>query len=124
MTTTELIKQPRGSLSPAAPASPTVGEVLAETVPLVGVIPVAGPPAVLLAVPWLLFGLMLVGPFALLATTVVLLVVAAVLVRLVCLVLAAPHALFRHLHEYRGSHVSKRTPARRLVAGESRWHPA
>jgi hypothetical protein len=118
MTTTEPIRPPD------AAASPTFGDVLAETVPLVGVIPVAGPAAVLLAVPWLLFGLMLAGPFALLATVVVLLAGAAGAVGLIRAILAVPYLLFRRLRRYRGSHASMRTPAVQLVARESRWHPA
>jgi hypothetical protein len=118
MTTIELTRPPD------AAASPTFGDVLAETVPLVGVIPVAGPAAVLLAVPWLFCGLMLAGLFALLATVVVLLVGAAAAVRLIRAILAAPYLLFRHLRQYRGSHASARTPAVQLVAHESRWHPA
>jgi hypothetical protein len=124
MTSTEPIRPPRAPSSAVAAASPTFGGVLAETVPLVGVIPVAGPPVVLLAVPWLCFGLLLAGPFALLATVVVLLVAAAALVRLAGAILAAPYLLFRHLREHRGRHASRRAPALRLLTSGSRWHPA
>jgi hypothetical protein len=114
MTSTVLTRPPdeAGSL--------TFGDVLAETVPLVGVIPVAGPAAVLVAAPWLCFGLMLAGPFALVATTVVLLVAAAALVRLIRAICAVPYRLFRQLRP----RVSVRAPAVRLVASRSRWHPA
>jgi hypothetical protein len=114
MTSTELTRPPDEA------ASLTFAGVLAETVPLVGVIPVAGPAAILLAVPWLCFGLLLAGPFALVATTVVLLVVAAALIRLIRAICAVPYRLFRQLRP----RVSVRAPVLPLVASESRWHPA
>jgi hypothetical protein len=124
MTSTELITPPRASSSPEPAGFPAFGDVLAETVPLVGVIPVAGPPAVILAGPWLLFGLMLAGPFALLVTVVVALVAAAVVVRLIRAILAAPYGVFRYLRQYRRPRASMPAPALRLLRGESRWHPA
>ncbi len=57
MTTTELIRPPRDAgatepwsaarrhARPAASANPTFGEMLEETLPLIGVVPVAGPPS-------------------------------------------------------------------------------
>ena len=96
MSTTELITAPQapGPREPwsderrdarldAASAEPTVGETLDETLPLVGAIPVYGPPVVFLAGPWLFLALMLAGPFALLVTFVVLLAAAAALVGLI-----------------------------------------
>src|SRR4051794_25942884 len=56
--------------------------------PSVGVIAVAGPPVVILAGPWLLFGLVLAGPFAVVLTLVVLLGAAAALVGLIRAILA------------------------------------
>jgi hypothetical protein len=82
MTTTELLEPPRApsSLAAGASAPPTFAEVH-ETRPLIGVIPVAGPPVIVVAGPWLLLGLMLAGPFALLLTVVVLCGAAAALLR-------------------------------------------
>ena len=138
MTTTELITPPRApsvpepwsdaprNARPTASAYPTVGEALEETLPLVEVIPAYGPPVVLVAAPWLLFGLMLAGPFAVLVTFAVLLVVAVALVGLMGAILAAPYLLVRHLWEYRARHasmrapVAQRAPAARLAAVESR----
>jgi hypothetical protein len=109
MTTTELIR-------PAGPASPSFGEMLAEILPLVGFIPVAGPAAILLAVPWLLLALMLVGYVALLLTVGGVLVLAAALVGLVRELVASLHRLVRDI----GAHRVERTPAPRLAVSGSR----
>jgi hypothetical protein len=117
MTTTELITPPRapGSLAGRASPPPRFAEVLRETVPLIGVIPVAGPPVILVAGPWLLFGLMLAGPFALLLTVVVLCGAAVALVRLAVAVLAVPYRLVRDLGGLRARRPSVRVPPARLV---------
>ncbi len=132
MTTTELIRSPRApSLTdpwggarrgarPAAFTNPTFGETLDETLPLIGVVPVAGPPIVLLVGPWLLFALMLAGPFALLLTLVVLLVAARALVGLIGAVLAAPYLLVRQLRGRGAAHASTRASAAQDVAVEPR----
>jgi hypothetical protein len=104
----------------AAPASPTFGEMLEQTLPLVGVIPVAGPPVVLVATPWLFFGLMLAGAFAVLFTVVVLLVGAWAVVWLIRVILTAPVRLFRDLRQDRAGQLSTRTPAAHVLAGASR----
>jgi hypothetical protein len=132
MTTTELIRppgaprptEPRGdarrNARPAASANPTFGETLDETVSLIGVVPVYGPPIVLLAGPWLLFALMLAGPFALLFTFAVLLVAAWALVGLIGAILAAPSLLVRRLRGHGAGHASTRAPAAWLAAVKSR----
>jgi hypothetical protein len=134
MTTTELITPPRApsppepwsdaprNARPATSAYPTFGEMLDETVPLIGVIPVAGPPVVLVAGPWLLFGLMLAGPFAVLFTLVVLFVAVAAVVGLIGAILAAPYLLVRHVRGYRAAHASARAPAAQADAVESERH--
>ena len=90
------------------------GEIVQETEPLSGAVPVYGPPIALVAAPWLLIGLMLAGPFALLVTIVVAIVVAAGLVVLIGAILAAPFVLARRLLRVRNpiGHVE----ARRAVA--------
>ena len=107
--------------APGSPANPTFAEELDETFPLVGVAPVYGPPVVLLAVPWLLLSLTLAGPFALLETVLLLLVVVAVLIGLIGAVLASPILLVRHLRAHRAARAPMRAPATRL---ESRWGAA
>jgi hypothetical protein len=136
MTTTELTSPPRApspleprsderrSARPAAFADPTVGESLDETLPLIGAVPVYGPPVVVVAGPWLLLSLVLAGPFALLVTIVVLLAAAAALAGLIGWILAAPYLLVRHLRGDRAGHASLRAPAAQLVAGEPRWGAA
>jgi hypothetical protein len=117
MTTTELITPPRApsSLDAGACPPPTFAEVLRETLPLIGVIPVAGPPVIVVAGPWLLFGLMLAGPFALLLTVVVFYGAAAALVRLAVAVLALPYRLVHELGGLRARRPSLRVPPARLV---------
>ncbi len=86
----------------------TVGDIVEETEPLLGAVPVYGPPVALVAVPWLLFGLLLAGPFALLATIVVLLVTTAALVWLIGALLMAPIRIIRSYRE-------RTVPSRRHV---------
>jgi hypothetical protein len=88
MTTTHLIE-------PSRSPQPTFGEMLEETIPLIGVIPVAGPAAVLVAAPWLFFVLLLAGSFALLLTVVAVLTAAASLVRLIRATLVASYRFVR-----------------------------
>jgi hypothetical protein len=83
---------------------PTFGEMLDDVLPVIGVIVVAGPPVVFVAAPWLLLGLMLSGPFALLVAFVVAGLVAAALLVTLAAICAAPYVLVRHLHRrYRAS---------------------
>jgi hypothetical protein len=107
------------STKPIGPPPHTIGEILQETDPLIGYIPVAGPPVLLVVVPWVLFALMLAGPFALLFTFVVLAVAATVLVGLVGVILASPYLLIRHLRGRWADHVSSRSPALALVPVQS-----
>ena len=109
MTPTELTRPPR-------PAPPTFGEMLEETLPLIGVIPVAGPPAVLLAAPWLLLVLILVGYVALMLTVAAVLCAAAALVGLTRELAAAPFRLLNDLRAHRPRHRSMPAPAARLAA--------
>jgi hypothetical protein len=136
MTSTELIRPSRApspperwsdarhDAHPAASADPTVREMLDETLPLVGAVPVYGPPVVVVAAPWLLLVLMLAGPFALLVTFVVLLAAATVLVSLIGAILAVPYVLVRHLRGHWAGHASMPAAAAKLVPGESRWGAA
>jgi hypothetical protein len=126
MTATEPVTSPRTPSPPdrsdarpdaprATSASPAVAQMLSETLPIVGFIPVAGPPALLLLGAWVLFALMLVGPFALLVTLALVILVAAVLVGLIGAILASPYLLVRHLHKrWAEAKASISAPAPRL----------
>jgi hypothetical protein len=117
MNSTELIRP--SSAPRSASESPTVGEMLAETVPLAGVVAGFGPPVAFLAGPWLLFVLALAGPFALVFTFVVVLVAATLLVLLAGTILASPYLLVRHLRRHRTGHLSVSSPAVQLVSAQS-----
>jgi hypothetical protein len=83
--------------SPPACRPPTLGEQVAEVLPVVGAVFVAGPPVAVAWTATVLFALMLAGPFALVATFVVVLVAAAAVVALAGAILATPYLLVRHL---------------------------
>jgi hypothetical protein len=129
MTTTELIEPPRAS-RPPEPSSVTgagarpvesLGEMLEETLPIVGVTPVHGPAALLVAGPWVLLALILSGPVAVIVTLLALLVAAVAFIGLVAALLAAPFVLVRRLRSVRADHKSVRAERAVLVSGESRW---
>jgi hypothetical protein len=90
--------------------------MLAEIVPLIGVIPVAGPPLVLVAGPWLLFALMLAGPVALLVTIVIVLVAARLLILALAAIAASPYLLVRHLRAARTRHSTSYVPLQPVPA--------
>ena len=108
MTTTEQLTPPR-ALSAPEPHQPS-DDVVDDTLPLVDLVAVAGPPVVLLAGPLVLFALVLVGPFALLLTLVVVLAAAATVVALVGAILASPYLLVRHLRAHRAERTPKPAP--------------
>ena len=97
MNTTELI----------TPASDTRSfrEMLAEIDPLIGAIAGYGPPVIFLAGPWLLLGLILAGPFAVLLTLIVAMVLAATVLVAVAAaiyaILTAPYRLMRRARAVR-----------------------
>ena len=95
---------------PAASELPTAGEMVDEIVPLVGVVAVVAPPVILLAGPWLLLGLMLSGPFALVVAMSLLAMALVAVIAAILAILASPFVLVRHL---RARH------ARRAMAGLS-----
>src|SRR4051794_41570050 len=95
---------------------PTAGDILAEIEPLIGVVAVAGPPVVVLAVPWLFMGLMLAAPFAVLVAVVLVMEAAAALGALALALLASPFLLVRHLQLRRPRVAAVRLPARQLRA--------
>ena len=83
-------------ITPTASGPPTLGDQLADVVPVVDTVFVAGPPVLVVCAAAVLFALMLAGPFALLVTFAVALAAAAALVTLAGAVLAAPYLLIRH----------------------------
>jgi hypothetical protein len=102
--------------SPPLHDPPRIRDLLEETASLALVVPVAGPPVILLAGPWLLLVLVMVGYVALLATVVALVVAAAAVVRFGLVLAAAPLRLARRV---RLTGWSLRAPAPRLVLVES-----
>jgi hypothetical protein len=131
MSTTALIRPPsargraaRGSDAGhnAAPAvdHPTFGEMLAEIIPLIDAPAGYGPPVIFLAGPWLLLGLMLSGPFAVLVILVVFMVVSAtVVVALTVAILVVPYLLMRRLRARRARHAFSDDHAVQLIPVES-----
>jgi hypothetical protein len=113
MTSTQLINPPGGSHTaepstearadahPSSAEHPGRGDVLREIVPVVGVVAVAGPPVVLLVGPLVLFALIVAGPFLLMLTFVAVLIASTVLVALIGAILASPYLLVRHVRERR-----------------------
>jgi hypothetical protein len=83
-------------ITPTASGPRTRGDVLADVLPVIGTVYVAGPPVLLAWAGTVLFALMLAGPFALLVTLVLALAVAAALVTLAGTILATPYLLIRH----------------------------
>jgi hypothetical protein len=101
MNTTELIRPP---------AAPTLGQTIAELVPLVDTIAGYGPPVIFLAGPWLLLGLMLSAPFAVLLTLIAaMLLAAAVAVALVAALVALVVAPYRLVRRARRAYGGERT---------------
>jgi hypothetical protein len=90
-----------------------------EISPLVGAVPVEGPPAILLALPWLLLVLMLAGPFALLATIVIAMLAVALVIAALAALVASPFLLVRHVRAVRARHAAEREHAEPLPATEA-----
>ena len=120
MTTTELIQPPQAtprSVGPQAePTAQTGREMLAEALALFEAPPAYGPAGVLLAIPWLLFVLVLAGPFAVLFTFALVLAAAAAVVALIVAILAAPLLLVRRLRSAWAARTPRREPAPALVS--------
>jgi hypothetical protein len=90
---------------------PTTRAMLREISPLIGAVPVEGPPVILLAAPWLLLALVLAGPFALLLTFVVALLAAVLDIAAIAAIAASPFLLVRHLRAVRARHAAARERA-------------
>lgn len=111
---------PRSATRNARPLDselPPIGQRLGEILPLIFVVPVAGPPAILVVVPWVLFALMLTGPFLLLVTFVL---AGFILVGITAVILAPPYLLLSRLREHSTRRHERRAPMHR--SGE--LHPS
>jgi hypothetical protein len=87
---------------------PTWGGVFGEGAPLIGAPAFFGPPAILVAGPWLLVVLLLIGPFALILTIMLVLAVAAGVLAAFVAVIASPYLLIRHLRAQGTVHAKPR----------------
>jgi hypothetical protein len=105
-------------ISPTASEPPTVGDMLADIVPVLETVFVAGPPVLFVWAGTVLLALMLAGPFALLVTLIVVLVAAAALVTLAGAILATPYLIVRRLRRHRARHTTSYVKPQ-LVAVES-----
>ena len=86
--------------TPTASGPLSRGDVLADVLPVIGTVYVAGPPILLAWAGTVLFALMLAGPFALLVTLVAVFAAAAALVTLAGAILASPYLLIRHFRRH------------------------
>lgn len=123
MDTTEVIKPPpprpsvghqRSAAPPPPPfhfEPPPLEERLGEILPLIAVVPVAGPPVICFVGAWVLFALMLTGPFLLLVTFGL---AAVILVAIPAAILAPPYLFARRVHTHWTRHHEPRTPGHRL----------
>jgi hypothetical protein len=107
MSTTALLTSP-------APHDPTLDEPIEEIAPLVGVVGGYGPPVLLLAVPWVLMGLIVAGPFTLLLTfAAVAIAVVMLLAALTAAVVVAPYLLVQRLRRHASRRPVALSPAAR-----------
>jgi hypothetical protein len=86
-------------LSPTAPGHASLGDQLADVLPVFDTVYVAGPPLLVAWAGTVFFALMLAGPFALLVTLVVALAAVAAVVALAGAILATPYLLIRHVRQ-------------------------
>ncbi len=100
---------PRSATPGARPsdfAVPTAAERFDEILPLLDVVPEAGPPVLFVLGPWLFVVLMLIGPFVLLVTLVL---ASAVFIAIAAALCGLPYLLVHQLRKPRPHHYA--------------WHP-
>jgi hypothetical protein len=127
MTTTEPLTPPYEPDATGPPGDargtkrPAFADILADVVPVIGVVFVAGPPVVFIAGPWLLFVLMLSAPFAVLVAFAAAALAVAALVTALAGILATPYLILRGRHRrgqtrqpiaVAGAHVAPLAPRR------------
>jgi hypothetical protein len=106
-------------ISPTASAPPTLGDMVADIVPVLATVFVAGPPVLVAWAGTVLLALMLAEPFAFLVTLIVVMVAAA-LVTLAGAILATPYLLVRHLHGHRVRHTTRYLERQLVAVGSQR----
>jgi hypothetical protein len=84
--------------------------VFAETTPLIDAPAFFGPPIIFVLGPWLLLVFLLIGPFALILTILVVLAVVAGLLVAFVAVIASPYLLIRHLQAHGMTQAQPRAP--------------
>jgi hypothetical protein len=89
--------QTTAPITPTVSGHPSVADQLADVLPVVDTVYVAGPPIIVAWAGTVLLALMLAGPFALVVTFVVVVAAAAAVVALAGAILATPYLLIRHL---------------------------
>ena len=126
MTTTAFLKpppsppitgrQPDGTpnRSPSDSEFPPFEDRLEEILPLIGFVPVAGPPVFLVVGPWVLVALMLTGPFLLLVTFAL---AAFILVTVAAGALAPAYLLVRHIRSHRARERERHLPGQAALMG-------
>jgi len=105
---------------PISTSAQPLDDGLQDIVSLLGVVPLAGPPIILLAVPLVLFGLLITRPALLLLTLVVLLLACAALLTLAGAIVASPFLLARRLRRHRLARTQRSAAAARFVPVGSR----
>jgi hypothetical protein len=85
---------------PDAPRRPARAS-FSEIMPLFEAIPFYGPPALLFGLPWILLVLLLVGPFAVLMTIVIVLLAARLLILALAGLVRSLYRLVRHVRSAR-----------------------
>ena len=99
-----------------APEPLTLGGLLDQTAPLLEAPAFFGPPIVFVLGPWLLLVLLLIGPFALICTALLVLAAAIGALALLMALLVSPYLLIRHLHA-----TARSTPSRAQVRLQFRY---
>lgn len=84
--------------------------MFAQTGPLIGAPAFFGPPIIYVLGPWLLLVLLLIGPFALIFTLLLVTAAAACLLAVCVAVIASPYLLIRHLYAHGPVRVKLRAP--------------
>ena len=102
-----IASRPPGS---ASPGRPTWGAAFAQTAPLISAPAFFGLPIIYVLGPWLLLVLLLIGPFALIFTLVLVLVAAAGLLAVCIAVIASPYLLIWHLYAHGTGPAKPRAP--------------
>jgi hypothetical protein len=114
--------QTTAPITPTACGHQSVADQLADVLPVVDTVYVAGPPILIVWAGTVLLALMLAGPFALVVTFVVVVAAAAAVVALAGAILATPYLLVRHVraHLAKRRHASKaRAPMATVVAARA-----